>query len=488
MTPTVKPQCYAAVDLGGSSGRVVLGEWDGHALRTREVARFENPYDDDGAILRWRVAQAFESTVAGLREVQQHCALTGARFAGIGVDSWGVDFGLLHSDGVDLDDVRHHRRAGVPLAGRPEFRTRRASRYAITGVFDQSINTSQQLAARLDDGSLTAHSTLLFIPDLWVYLLSGVVGTDPSIASTSQLIDAAAGQWSDQLTAELRGSGLTLPELTEPGTIVGETSAAITAQIGSAEPIPVIRVAGHDTASALAFAPPATPGASSSGLISSGTWSLAGLVVRDPILTESARAGGFTNERAVHGHLMVKNLSGMWLLEESLRSWRATGATVDLAELIAAAAIAEPDSHVIDLADPRLLEPGDMPARLIAMAVESGRYRPSTPAQIARAVFDSLAAAYVSGVREAAQVAGVEIANIRIVGGGSRNRLLCQLTADRSGWDVIAGPAEASALGNLATQLWASKECSSVYDAYEALDRDAWNLITYKPNESEERQ
>jgi rhamnulokinase len=473
---------YAAVDLGAGSGRVILGLWDGNILRTKEMARFATPYMDDGEVLRWNVRQAFESTLTGLRAVQEFCSRDGAVFAGIGVDSWGVDYGLVRAGVLDLDDVRHHRRPGSP--GRP-FRSTPSERYAITGVLDQSINTSVQLLARLDDGTLDSEAALLFIPDLWVYLLSGVMGTDSSIASTSQLLDVYSGQWASELTADFSARGLEFPSLFEPGTIAGHTTAEVSRAIGAARPVPVVRVAGHDTASALSFAAPASAGSTTSGLVSSGTWSLAGVALADPIASERARELDFTTERNLRGHLMVRNLSGMWLIQESLRVWSSAGLELDIRALSAEAGSIEGDENVIDVGDPRLLEPGDMPARIAELAVESGRTRPTTPAELVRVIVDSLAAAYASGIDDAAGLADVHIRDIRIVGGGSRNELLCQLTADRSGRPVLAGPAEATALGNLAVQLWASGACSTVESAFSSIDHRELVQREYQPQKSE---
>lgn len=477
MTPE---DVFAAIDLGASSGRVVVGRWNGHSMSTQVVARFATPYRRSGSLLKWDVRQAFASTIDGLRQVQELCRDTGARFAGIGIDSWGVDYALVRPDGVDLDDVRHHRGAGVPSMGRGDFQEGASARYSITGVLDQAINTSQQLAARLDEGSIE-DSQLLFIPDLWVYLLSDSIGSDPSIASTSQLLDARTGAWSGPLTDRLSASGLVLPRLGTIGDVASETSPRITSLLSAESPVPVFRVAGHDTASALAFAVPALPGDATSGLVSSGTWSLAGVALRDPVLTDDARVRGFTNERGLDGNLMVKNLSGMWLLQESLRSWGADSGEVVIADLVTAASEAAEDQHVLDITDPRLIEPGDMPRRIAEMAVESGRYRPTSPPEIARAIFDSLASAYASTIDEVARVARVSINDIRIVGGGSRNRLICQLTADRSGVSVLAGPAEASAFGNLAMQLWASGSRATIADAYAAITPADQVVNTYRP-------
>jgi rhamnulokinase len=477
---------FAAIDLGASSGRVIAGVYDGSTLRIVEVRRFDSARVEGEHHLRWDVAAIFDETIAGLRELQKQCQRDGAVLAGIGVDSWGVDYGLLSRGRVDLSDVRHHRKAGVTADGYAAFATTPEERYRRTGILDQQINTVQQLAVRVAEGSVPAESTPLFIPDLWIYLLTGTVGTDPTIASTSQLLDITTGDWSEPLLAELGPGLLTMPPLRLAGSYAGATTAAIAERLGLTRPLPVFRVAGHDTASAFAFAVPAAAGESTVGLVSSGTWSLAGLALAHGNSTEAAREAGFTSERGARGVLMVRNLSGMWLIQESLRSWAEADPGVTLAAVLDEATHAPGDEvHVFDPGDARLLEPGDMPPRIAALAVEAGRAEPTTRGAIVRAVLDSLAAAYVDAVDAAAALAGVTVDAIRIVGGGSQNALLCQLTADRSGRPVYAGPMEATAIGNLVVQLWAAGLVQDLAAGYRVVDPAAWSETIYSPRTSE---
>jgi rhamnulokinase len=476
---------FAAIDLGASSGRVVAGVYDGSTLSVVEQRRFATARIDGDPHLLWDIPAIFDETIAGLRDLQALCLRDGAVLAGIGVDSWGVDYGLLSRGRVDVGDVRHHRKAGVPADGYARFATTAEERYRRTGILDQQINTIQQLAVRRADGTVPAESTPLFIPDLWIYLLTGTVGTDPTIASTSQLLDITTGDWSEPLLAELGAGLLNMPPLRLAGSYAGATKPEIAERIGVIRPLPVFRVAGHDTASAFAFARPAARGDSTVGLVSSGTWSLAGLALAHGISTEAAREAGFTSERGARGVLMVRNLSGMWLIQESLRSWIDADPTLTLEVVLAEAAEAPADPHVFDPGDPRLLEPGEMPRRIADLALEAGRAAPRTRGEIVRAVLDSLAAAYVTAIDAAADLAGVTIEAIRIVGGGSQSTLLCQLTADLARRPVYAGPVEATAIGNLVTQLWAAGLVEDLATGYDLVDPAAWSELVYVPDPSE---
>lgn len=476
---------FAAIDLGASSGRVIAGVLTAGSLDVVEIRRFPTTSTDDGPLMRWDIQTIYAETLRGLRDVQELCAQESAQFSGIGIDSWGVDYGLLARGVVDLSDVRHHRKAGVIRGGYENFATTVEERYRITGILDQSINTLPQLSARLTDGTASDESVVLFVPDIWAYLLAGAVGTDPTIASTSQLLDLRTGDWSDRLVRELEPTGVSMPGVSIAGSYAGATTSPVTELIGAPAPVPVFRVAGHDTASGLGFSRPAGPGESTSGVISSGTWSLAGLAVERPVVSEQARTAGFTTERGLRGFLMVKNLSGMWLLQECLRTWREQGVAITPQEATDAAAASPTHSAVIDLTDPRLLAPGDMPERIVALAAEAGRTPAVTHGDITRVILDSLAAAYASSIDEAAQLTGVTVDQIRIIGGGSQNGLLCQQTADRSGLPVIAGPSEATAIGNLITQVWAAGIVETIDDAYALLTPTIWSTTTYTPTESQ---
>ncbi|WP_285037276.1 FGGY-family carbohydrate kinase [Plantibacter sp. ME-Dv--P-095] len=477
MTASTVPSFHAAVDLGASSGRVILGRWDGEHLRLVEVHRFPNgPVVRDGRLV-WDAERLFEETLTGLAAAVRHAEAAGGALDGIGIDSWGVDVGLpvLGTSRLasSVPEVRHHRGADEHEPERAAALVGPAAAYAVTGVIEHPINTAFQLrslAAGSKAGPPTTEApTVLLVPDLWVWLLTGVVGAERTIASTTQLLDQRSGDWAAALVERWGLGGFRFPPVVAPGTLAGSTTPEITARLGARAAIPVHRVAEHDTASALAFARP--DGAEL--LVSSGSWSLAGVCLAEPVLSEPARLAGFTNEAGAAGSsLLLRNLSGMWLLTECARAWsEEDGHVVDPVALVAAATVAAASADtvpptVFDVADPRLLVPGDMPARITALCRAAGGTPPSGRVDLVRSVIESLAAAYAATGRAAAALTGVPIRSVRIVGGGSRNRLLCARTAELTGLPVTAGPAEASALGNLAVQLVAAGRAPSLDAVY----------------------
>lgn len=477
----------AAVDLGASSGRVMLGRWSADGLELTEVRRFANgPVETDGRLL-WDVERLFDETMLGLAAAVRIAQAAGSTLSGIGIDSWGVDVGLVDvgledAGGVDassrLPRVHHHRGADEHGPAQAAAIVDRATAYAVTGVLEQRINTSYQLRSRVQEGVPAAVAggmpTVLLVPDLWVHRLTGVRGAERTIASTTQLLDRRTGDWSTELIGRWGLAGLDFPPVVPPGTLAGPTTPEITARLGADAPIPVFRVAEHDTASALAFARP--DGAEL--LVSSGSWSLAGVCVEAPVLTEAARLSGFTNEAGADGtSLLIRNLAGMWLLTECARSWsEADGRTVDPVSLVAEASevsSADPASQppVFDVGDARLLVPGDMPARIAELCVATGRLAPVDRIGTVLSIVESLAAAYAETALACEAITGTRLRSVRIVGGGSRNELLCRRTAELTGLPVTAGPAEASALGNLAVQLVAAGLTPSLADAYQAAER-----------------
>jgi rhamnulokinase len=480
MTDQAVPRFHAAVDLGASSGRVMLGRWADGRLELTEVHRFPNgPVTQDGR-LRWDVERLFEETLVGLTEAVRIAEAAGGVLDGIGVDSWGVDAALLTAGaGTAIPTVPHHRGADTDGPARAAVLVDAATAYAVTGVLEQTINTSYQLRSRVEEvdtrGVDGGRPTVLLVPDLWVWLLTGVVGAERSIASTTQLLDQGTGRWATELVRRWGLDGFEFPPVVAPGTVAGPTTPEVTSRLRSSVPILVHRVAEHDTASALAFAHP--DGAEL--LVSSGSWSLVGVCVPAPVTTEQARAAGFTNEAGVDGSsLLIRNLAGMWLLTECARAWSAEdGSAVDVVDLVTSVAETTSDDvpAVFDVADQRLLVPGDMPERIATLCRETGQRPPSGRAAMVRSVVESLAAAYAETVRACEAITGVTIRSVRIVGGGSRNRLLRTRTGARTGLPVTAGPAEASALGNLAVQLVAAGHAPSldtVYRGYQDDDHD----------------
>jgi sugar (pentulose or hexulose) kinase len=441
------PVRVAAVDLGATSGRVMACRVGARTLHLEEMHRFPNGGVRAHGSLFWDVLGIHREVLAGIREV----ARTGA-LHGIGIDSWAVDYGLLDRDGHLLGNPFTHRDSrteGVPE--RVLQKVDAVELYAVTGLQQLPFNTVYQLVASLGSAALEAAETLLLLPDLLAYWLTGEVGAERTNASTTQLYDVRSQEWALDLAKRLELPWAILPPLRDPGSVIGPLLPEIGAYVGLPG-VPVIAVGSHDTASAVVGVP---ADEESFAYISSGTWSLVGLELEAPVLTEAARLADFTNEGGVDGTIrFLKNVMGLWVLSESVRTWadqriRDAG----LPALLAAAEDAPPLRTVIDINDPRLLSPGtasdnSMPARVQQLAEEAGEPIPRTPVAITRCVLDSLALAYRRNVRLAAGLAGREVDVVHLVGGGSQNALLCQLTADALGVPVLAGPAEAAALGN----------------------------------------
>lgn len=446
-------RAYAAVDLGASSGRVVIGAFCNGVWRSEEIHRFENGLVQSDAGPVWDLVELFSETITGLRESATRCAERGWRLAGIGIDSWGVDWVLMRSNG-DLElPGRSYRGAIDPAPGIAARRASAAEVYAISGVPDHAINSALRLGVLAQQREF-AGEQLLFLPDLWVYWLTGTVGTDATIASTSQLLDARTGEFAPQLVAAHALEGLTLPSVAAVGSVAGYLTEDLRETVGLTQEVAVYRVAGHDTAAAFAFADPADP-LGMEGLISSGTWSLVGAVLPDPITTPKAARLGFTNERGAEGTLLLRNLTGLWMLQECVREWSDDPAA-DLSSLLAAVETREYDQRTFDTSAPELLHAGDMEMRVRQLCARAGRPLDDTKESVVHAIIDSLAATYAAGIAAVEELTGRTARRIRLVGGGSRNARLCQLTADLTGREVLAGPTEASALGNIAIQAHAS--------------------------------
>ncbi|MDD9208043.1 rhamnulokinase [Georgenia sp. 10Sc9-8] len=438
---------YAAVDLGASSGRVIVGHLDDGRLHTEEAARFPNgPVAvpaGEVTTLHWDVLRLLEGTRSGLRTAaREHGPLTG-----VGLDSWAVDYGLLDDDGALLGNPVHYRDArteGVP--DRVFAHLPAADLYARNGLQVQPFNTVFQLAAAAGTAQLAAARRLLLVPDLLGYWLTGEQVAEVTNASTTGLLDVTTRRWSEEITGTLTAFGVDaaalLPPLVEPGTVVGPLREDLGGRL--------VAVGTHDTASAVAAVPADQP---SFAYISSGTWSLVGLELDAPVLTEASRAANFTNELGLDGTVRyLRNVMGLWLLQECVRTWEEDGERADLPTLLAAARQVPALSCVIDTSDPAFLPPGDMPARIARAASHAGQAPPRNPAETTRCILDSLALGYRRAVRQAAELADRDVDVIHVVGGGVRNALLCQLTADATGLPVVAGPVEGAALGNLLVQ------------------------------------
>lgn len=435
-------RAVAAVDLGATSGRVMIGRIGEGRLELELVSRFPNgPVErDDG--LHWDFSALYEHVVAGLTEaVRREPAIES-----IGIDSWAVDYGLL-ADGALLAEPFHYRdsrtaRGVAEVHDIVPF----ADLYARDGLQFLPFNTLYQY--RVDERIADADVALL-IPDLIAFLLTGVSAAERTNASTTGLLGVDDGEWDTELASRIGIPSRILPPLIDPGAVIGSLRPDLAARIGA--DLPVIAVGSHDTASAVVAVPMTSP---SAAYISCGTWGLVGLELTEPVLTDAAREANFTHELGVDGrYRFLHNVTGLWLLSESVRAWEGEdGASIDLAELLAAAAAVSDGVPLFDANDPSLSAPGDMPARIAALIQADGASVPTSRAAFARSIVESIAAAFAATVRTASALSGREVDVIHLVGGGSLNALLCQATADRSGLPVLAGPVEATALGNVLVQ------------------------------------
>jgi rhamnulokinase len=467
---------FAAVDLGASSGRVVVGRFENGGLSLDVVHRFPNePVRVGGTqgsgtqgsgtqgsgtqgsgTLHWDILSLYRGVVEGLRKA--------GPVRSIGIDSWAVDYGLIDSSGALLGNPVHYRDARTDgIADRVK------DLYQICGLQKLPFNTVYQLLAAEPTPQYAAAERLLMIPDLLAYWLTGEIGAEYTNASTTGLLDVRTREWSSSLISELGLREKLLPPVRHPGDLIGHYVGPDGART------PVVAVGSHDTASAVVAVPAQ---GTDFAYISCGTWSLVGLELDAPVLSEDSRAADFTNEGGVDGTIRyLRNVMGLWPLQECLREWDSP----DLPSLLAAAAEAPALAHVVDLDDPVFLPPGDMERRLReAAGLPAGTDRPT----IVRCILDSLALAQRRALRQAQELAGREVSVVHLVGGGALNELLCQLTADACGLPVLAGPVEATAIGNLLVQARTAGVVEPGLDAMRALVRETQRIVRYTPVES----
>jgi len=473
----------AAVDLGASGGRVMMGTVGrGQQLELQELHRFPNVPVRVLGTLHWDVLALFQGVLDGLGAA----ARAGAGLASLGIDTWGVDYGLLDADGTLLGNPVHYRDTRTEgMAGQVLARVPAAELYAITGIQQLPLNTIFQLAASAGTPQLAAARTLLMIPDLLAYWLTGQAGAEVTNASTTQLYDVRAQAWATSLMTRVGIPPGIFPPLRRPGDIIGELLPRITTETGLATPVPVLAVGSHDTASAVAAVPAHGPGFA---YISCGTWSLVGMELPGPVLSEASFKANFTNETGIDGTIRyLRNVMGLWLLQESMRTWSARGTPADLDTLLAAAAEAPALRAVIDPDDPHFLTPGDMPGRIAHACRRTGQDPPADPGATVRCILDSLALAYRRTIAEVQELSGRHVDTVHIVGGGARNALLCQLTADACGLPVVAGPVEAAALGNVLVQARALGAAPDDLAGMRQLLRQTQNLHRFAPSHGRAR-
>ena len=454
---------FAAVDLGASSGRVILGRVEGEAIALDEVHRFVQPTCQSGGRDRWSLGAMFAQVARGL-------ALAGERageLASIGVDTWGVDFGLIDAEGRLLaDPVRYRDRRTDGMLEELFALFPRAELYARTGIQFQPFNTLVQLLAQVRQGEWPEEAaTLLMMPDLIHHLLCGSASGELTIASTSMALEARSQTWDRGLLEAVGVPGEVMPELVGPGTLLGRLKPALAEELGLGA-VPVVCPAAHDTASAVA----ATPLEEGWAFVSSGTWSLVGIEAAEPILSEEAREGGFTNEAGVFGTTrFLVNCAGLWILESCREVWKRMGMQFDLAELLARAAACPPAEAFIDPDDLRFLHPRSMLVEVRSALEEQGQDPPEDPAVMARLILESIARRTVQILERLQTVTGRSLSGVHVVGGGSQNDFLNQAIADASGLPVRAGPVEATALGNVCLQAIQAGELADLAEARRAV-------------------
>jgi rhamnulokinase len=458
---------FAAVDLGASSGRVMLGRVGPDHLELTEVHRFRNGGVRLPEGLYWDVLGLYTDVLTGLRAAARQ-----DRLAGLAIDSWAVDYGLLDGHGVLVGNPRHYRdpRTDAVIDG-VHAKVDPARLYATTGLQFLPFNTLYQLAAEpvLDD------RRALLVPDLLGYWLTGRQVAEETNASTTGLLDARTGDWSTALVEALGLPPGLLPEVIAAGEALAPLTAEVRADIGVDYALPVTTVGSHDTASAVVGVPADNP---RFGYISCGTWGLVGVELDAPVLTEDSRKANFTNERGVDGTIRyLRNVMGLWLLSESMRTWDLRGRGVELGDVLLAAAALPAGGPRVDPNDPVFLPPGDMPERIIAAT----GLRDPEPEVVVRCILDSLAIAFAEATADAERLSGRPVEVVHLVGGGSQNALLCQLTADAAGRPVVAGPVEATALGNVLVQARTHGVLSGDLAALRTRVRAASRLHRYEP-------
>ncbi len=455
---------FIAVDIGASSGRVMLARWDGQRFRLHELHRFPNSPLEEGDSLHWNAPQLWQAIKTGLRRyAEQRPEGTREPLASIGIDTWAVDFGLLDANGQLLGNPHHYRdrrTEGVPRQVDQRIPPERL--YAQTGMQRLPFNTLYQLASMQlrNDPQLAAADTLLLMPDLFHYWLTGRKVAEYTNATTTQFFDARTRSWATDLLEELSLPTHLLPPIVQPGTVLGDILPAVRAELGLRADVRVIASASHDTASAVA----AIPGLDErSAYISSGTWSLVGVELDAPILTEAARRLSFTNEGGVDGTIrFLKNVGGLWLLQECQRQWQREGQLYSWPELVALADQAAQRRCLVDPDAPEFLNPLDMPTAIRNYCRRTSQPEPGSVGALVRCCLESLALKYRWVVVALEELTGRQLDTIRIVGGGSQNTLLCQLTADACQRRVVAGPVEATALGNIVVQAVALGQLPSI--------------------------
>ncbi|WP_082357991.1 rhamnulokinase [Arthrobacter alpinus] len=474
---------YVAVDIGASSGRVIVGRIGEGVAELHVVHRFPNGVVEHRGSLYWDLDALMVQVLAGLAAAAEHAVAASATISSIGIDTWAVDYGLVDASGrLDSMPFSYRDSRGPAAVDAVHDHISPGQLYATNGLQHLPFNTLYQLAT---EKNLAGRQAML-IPDLIALKLTGVRRSEVTNASTTGLFDAVAGEWATESFQALGLPTGLFPPLIRPGETLGTLLPAVAAQTGLAAATPVVAVGSHDTASAVAAVPAAKR---NFAYISSGTWSLVGVELHAPVLTEASRLANFTNERGVDSTVRyLRNVGGLWLLSESMRSWEQEAADagsptqhLGLLALLAAAAKEPTGGPLIDVDSTEYIAPGNMPERIRAAVGATGGALETRPAAVVRCIVESLAAAYARTIRQAVELSGQPVEVIHIVGGGSQNDLLCQLTADATGLPVLAGPVEATALGNILIQARAAGAAPATLAGLRSIVAAAYPCLRYEP-------
>jgi rhamnulokinase len=468
---------FAAIDIGASGGRVVAGVVsDGAAVELTTVHRFPNEMREIDGHLRWDMGALTSGILDGLAQL----ARLHPDVESIGIDTWAIDYGLVDGAGHLLADpisYRDSRTDGV--ADIVHDIVDPADLYRINGLQFLPFTTLFQLHCEQQSASWAQARHAVLIPDLIAHWLTGVLATEVTNASTTGLLDVNTRCWSTDLMDRLGLPHDLFPPLEGPGTVRGVVRPELAARVGLGPDVVVTTVGSHDTASAVAGVPFTGRHAA---YVASGTWSLVGLELDEPIVTDASREANFTNEAGLAERTrFLRNVGGLWLLQESMRHWSAAGEHHDLEELLTEAATLPADRALVDVDDVGFIAPGAMPERIADAVTAAGGDRPDTAAATTRCIVDSLAHGYARTIRRASALAEVTVDTVHVVGGGAQNALLCQRTADLTGLPVIAGPVEATALGNVCVQASSRGALPTDLDSVRRLLADSGGHVTHRP-------
>lgn len=468
-----------AFDFGASSGRAIIGCFDGDKITLEEVHRFSNDPVSVGGTVYWDVLRIFYEIKQGIIK-----AKIAGGFDSIGIDTWGVDFGLIDSEGKLMENPVHYRDARTVGLVDEAFKTMPKEKlYGITGIQFMELNTLFQLISlkKYRPWMLERADKMLFMPDLFGYMLTGKMCAEYSIASTSQLIDLDKRTWSKEILDAFGIKESVFAPLVQPGTVLGELSKEICEECG-VDPVPVISVCGHDTQSAITSVPCED---GDFAFLSSGTWSLFGTELDKPIVNETSMNINITNEGGFDGSTgFLKNIIGLWLIQESRRQWKREGKEYSYADLEKLALAAEPFKCFIDPDAPEFVPHGNIPERVREFCRKTGQYVPETVGEIMRCIYESLAMKYRLTFEKLRECTERDYPVIHVIGGGTKDGLLCQMTANSCDRTVKAGPIEATVMGNVAVQLMSDGSVKNIGQARKIV-ADSSELKTFEPKDTD---